>query len=407
MPVLMRGLDPGDRKMLLIVGGLLIVLVLVVLIAPTSGESPTGGIPSSYSSASDGARAAYLLLKESGYSVERWASPPTELPKDSAGVVLILAEPVFPISDEERRALRSFLQNGGRVLAAGRLAGHGLPEGSAVSSESLETEWTTFRARMPSPITRHAPEIQLPQTTHWADKHASHLSLYGDDKQAVVVTYAVADGRVVWWASAVPLTNAGISASHNLELFLNSVGPPEGARVLWDEYYHGERGSIWDYMAGTPVPWGLAQLGLVALALVFTFGRRSGPVRPAPVVSRLSPLEFVESLGGLYQRAKAAPAVLGVAGQRFRFLLTRRLGLPPAMSASELGRAARERLGSEAAGVGEALARVEQGATQPKFSDARALALVQALSRYAERLDLATVARRSGRQKVKSSKETH
>lgn len=407
MPFLIRGLDSGDRRMLYIVGGLLLVIFALIVVAGPPPEAESSGLPSSHSYASDGACAAYLLLKESGYNVERWQSSPLSLPGDPRGVVLVLADPMFFPPDDERRALRTFLEKGGRVLATGLTGAKILPEGSASFSASLQTEWITFPARIPSPITQDAPEIQLPPRAEWRALRASHLSLYGEDKQAVVVTYAVKEGRVVWWGSSVPLTNAGISASHNLELFLNSVGPPQGARVLWDEYYHGEQGSIWTYLAGTPVPWALAQLGLVAFALVFTFGRRTGPVRAAPGVSRLSPLEFVESLGGLYQRARAAPAVLGVAGQRFRFLLTRRLGLPTAMSAEELGRSARERLGAEAAGVGEALTRVEQGAAQPSLNDARALAMVQALSRYAERLELGPGAARSARGKEKFSKEKH
>jgi hypothetical protein len=405
MPFLISGLDSGDRKMLYIVGGVLLLVFTLIVVAGPSAESQSNGIPSSHSYASDGACAAYFLLKDSGYNLERWQGSPTELPQDPTGVVLILADPIIPPSDEERRALRSFIEKGGSVLATGPAGGNILPEGSARPSASLQTEWLTFAARMPSAITRDAPEIQLPSTARWRAPSASHAILYGDEQQPVVVSYAVKEGRAVWWASSVPLTNAGISASHNLELFLNSVGQPKGARVLWDEYYHGERGSIWTYLAGTPVPWALLQLGLVAFALVFTFGRRSGPVRAAAVVSRLSPLEFVESLGGLYQRAGAAPAVLGVAGQRFRFLLTRRLGLPAITSAAELGRVARERLGPQAAGAGEALARVEQAAAKPAVSNPQALAMVQALGRYTERLELGPGAVHTVRGKEKSSKE--
>src|SRR5712692_2018154 len=173
MPFLIRGLDSGDRKMLYIVGGVLLLVLALIVVAGPPAESESHGIPSSHSYASDGACAAYGLLKDSGYSVERWQSSPLELAQDPSGVGLILADPIFPPSDEERRALRSFVEKGGRVLATGSAGGNILPRGSAGHSASLQTEWLTFAAQMPSAITRDAPEIQLPPTAQWRVASAS------------------------------------------------------------------------------------------------------------------------------------------------------------------------------------------------------------------------------------------
>ena len=59
------------------------------------------------------------------------------------------------------------------------------------------------------------------------------------------MTYQVGKGQVIWWGDSAPLTNGGIRESGNLPLFLNSIGPPEGVRVLWDEYFHGAHGTLW------------------------------------------------------------------------------------------------------------------------------------------------------------------
>jgi hypothetical protein len=59
--------------------------------------------------------------------------------------------------------------------------------------------------------------------------------------------------------------------------------------------------------------------------------------------SRLSPLEFVETLGDLYARKAAAPEALETAYQRFRFLITRRLGLPPSATPERIAASVADR----------------------------------------------------------------
>jgi hypothetical protein len=43
--------------------------------------------------------------------------------------------------------------------------------------------------------------------------------LYGDGDRTVVVKYPFGRGEVLWWASATPLTNAGLKEPGNLEFF--------------------------------------------------------------------------------------------------------------------------------------------------------------------------------------------
>ena len=112
------GLEPSDRKFLLTSGAILGALTVVALLSgsPSGGES--AGFVSSYSAASDGSKAAYTLLEELGYRVERWNQPPTELP-ESGNVVLIMADPFVTASAEESSALVGFVRNGGRIVVTG------------------------------------------------------------------------------------------------------------------------------------------------------------------------------------------------------------------------------------------------------------------------------------------------
>ena len=381
-------LEPADRKFLILAGSILSAVVIAGLVIAPPPAEPSTGSASSYSAASDGAKAAYLLLKDLGYSVERWERPATELPSQPEGTILILAEPLPLFSAEDNQAIHRFIHAGGRVLATGLFVAHLLPEGSAFPYEHPEPGWKQFRAVVPSPLARGAPEVTMSPAARWQMTHPGHVGIYADGADAVVVEYAVDKGQVIWWPSATPLVNAGIVQPGNLNLLLNSLGTPERTRVLWDEYAHGRRGSLWSYFSGTPLPWSLAQLGLFVLAVCATFARRNGPVRPPVTESRLSPLEFVETLGDLYLSAHAAAPAVSVAWQRFHYLLTRRLGLSSTAPVAELYSAVRERLGWKEPGFYETLQRAERGARNASLSGAEALQMVQALEHYAGLLQL-------------------
>src|SRR5580704_17019831 len=104
-------LYPGDRKILLIAGTILLLLIVAtVAFAPPANDAEGQGVPSTYSTANNGAQAAYLLLRELGYRSERWEKSPTELPLESAGDILILAGPSNFPDKTEREALLRFVR---------------------------------------------------------------------------------------------------------------------------------------------------------------------------------------------------------------------------------------------------------------------------------------------------------
>lgn len=382
-------LEPGDRKILIAAGALLVVLMGAAALLTPPPPQEASFFPSTYSTDAGGAKAAYLLLKELGYEVERWEQPATELPTDAEGTILILAQPFVPPSGADKAALKRYFVNGGRVLATGVEAETLLGElNDQLKTQRCESQWTSYPARVPSPVTRGAPRVTLGAWLCWEARPTGPLVLYGDDKKAVVVTFPVGRGRVIWWASSTPLTNAGLTRPDNLALFLNSVGPPEATRVLWDEYHHGHHGSVTDYFGRTPLRWGLLQLGLVFLAVCWAYARRSGPVRAPVTESRLSPLEYVETVGDLYHRAHASAAAVELAYQRFGFRLAQQLGLPARATPEQLSEAAGRRLGRRDPDLLRLLRRCESAKKRTGLRDDEALALVQSLHDYSRILQL-------------------
>ena len=76
---LLQSLDAKDRRLL--IGCLVAVLVFAFLTAFLSRNenNDDSTVPSSYLTGKHGARAAYELLAASGYTVERWEQPLSDL----------------------------------------------------------------------------------------------------------------------------------------------------------------------------------------------------------------------------------------------------------------------------------------------------------------------------------------
>lgn len=378
-------LSAGDRKLLLIAGGVFLLLVGTALIL-AKGPDSTDEIPTTYSVGSGGAKAAYLLLKASGYTVERWEQPPNELPQ-AAGATLILAEPSDAPKTEERNRLRQFVENGGHIIATGAFVGFYLPENGIVADPLPGMTWKKLTALSPSSITNAASQITLAPQAYWKPESFA-LPLYGEGDKQMVVKYKFGKGEVIWWASATPLTNAGLKEPGNLEFFLACIGSETQTRILWDEYFHGYRRSLTASIWSSPVKWIFLQFGLFTLAILLTYSRRSGPISIPAGEIRLSPLEFVRTLGALYKQANAASVAVDISYHRFRYWLTRRLGMASNAPVDELERAIRERWNFQNANFSATLRDCESASYDNTLEPRAALQLVRSLDDYAAKLKL-------------------
>lgn len=376
--------DPKDRKLL--IGAACIFVLLIAAAALLGGEGGSrADVPSSYSTSSGGAKAAYLTLSQAGYNVARWERSLDGLPQ-AGNDTLILAEPNEAPTREERERLKAFVSAGGHIIATGIFAGTFLPENDSIPEPLGGMTWVKSSAVSPSEITRAAPEIGLSPQAQW-QSFSSAYPLYADGDHTRVVKYPYGHGQVLWWASSTPLTNAGLKEKGNLEFFLACVGNRKND-ILWDEYIHGYRETLGSSIAHSPVKWLALQLTLLGMAVLATFSRRSGPVcKPASVV-RLSPIEFVQTLGGLYEHAGTASIAVDICYQRFRYWLTRRLGVASNISADELQSAVRDRWALADDHFAATLRRCEAAKNDPFLQGPVALHLVQELDEYAIRLKL-------------------
>lgn len=377
-------LAPGDRKILLITGGVFVVMVAATLLL-ARGANSDQDTPSAYSAASGGCKAAYLLLRDSSYQVQTWEQPLSALPDGKGKTLLILEPAAFPTRNE-KQTLERFLKDGGRLIAAGRFAGFYLPQDEAVPVPA-GTTWKPVPALSLSPITRAAPEITLAPGAYWRPG-SSAVGLYGESDKPVVVEYKIGEGKVLWLADPTPLANAGLREPGNLAFLLAAVGGPEQNQVLWDEYVHGYESSGVASKTHGLIGWIGFQVLVIALAILFTYSRRSGPVWIPEGEVRLSPLEFVRTLGSLYEQANAGAVAVEISYQRFRYLLTRRLGLSVNSNVDELDRAVKERGALPVRGFADTLTECDSYRYDPNVPASTALRLVQTLFDYTVRLKL-------------------
>ncbi|MBS1842126.1 MAG: DUF4350 domain-containing protein [Acidobacteria bacterium] len=383
------GLERSERKLVLGAGVLLVILVVVsVLVSPPENANGTGGA-SSYSAEWSGTKAGYLFLQGMGYRVERWESQPQELPDKAAeeGAVLILAEPSQKPTEGDKRTIRMFLQRGGTVLATGAKVAEFLPDAQKFEEGEKFAAYETFHPVEVSPLVRDAQEIRMNPPEKWRPSGKSEMIVYGNQTTAAVVTISVGKGQVIWWADSYPMTNGGLRDANNAQFFLNSVGEPDGRQIYWDEYFHGVESSFWSYLAKTPAPWGLVQIGIVFLAVVLTFSRRTGPVRAPQNTSKLPPLEFVETLGDLYQEAHAGTTAVRIMYERMRFQLLRTLGLPGTASSKELAQSASEALRWNRSEIAAVLEKSEQAKRGHAMEEKECLTLVKQLYWYSQKLE--------------------
>ncbi len=377
-------LDARDRKLLLACLAAVTALAFMMGVLARDQNRDDNPMPSSYLTGRHGARAAYDLLAASSYNVTRWEQPLADLAQQAdARTVVIFADPL-PSSPTDFKAVQEIVHRGGRVLVTGATGGELAPGGAVRPA----TQFQIASCRLtPEGLDALAGSgrVWMAPAAEWTLGNPLYRVQYDCAGEPAVVEYDQGAGHVVWWASSTPLENGSIGRDGNLALFLNALGPRAERRFYWDESLHGETRSEWFYARGAAMNLLLAGLVTIGMLVVFSFSRRSGPVRDLPTPTRATPVEFLEALGSLYAKAGAAATAVALAYEQFRRRMGELSGFKgQQMSAAELGKLLRRRFPQAGTGLEEDLAACAEAATDEHLAPKRALALVQALHRHGE-----------------------
>jgi hypothetical protein len=386
----LSSLDAKDRKLLLWCVGIAIALAVATGFLMPNGNDNNNPMPSSYLAGQHGARAAYETLLRSGYMLERWEQPLSELAATAGPeTVVIFAQP-FSREPDDIKAIRKIVERGGRVLATGYWGGFMLPgeaseppQDFAFAACKLEPEGLDTKVD----ALASSGEVWMVPAATWTVSNPAHRVDYSCSGNPAVVEFDWGKGHVVWWASSTPLENGSLSRAHNLDLLLNSLGPRAGHRFYWDESLHGDIRSTWSYAAGPSLTMFWIGMPLLGLLIVFSFSRRSGPVRDLPPPARATPIEFLEALGSLYRNAGASSTAVSIAWERFRRHSLRLCGQRASkMNAADLAEVIRRRFPKADASLEADLAACEAAAWSETANPRQALKLIQTLDAQYEKL---------------------
>ena len=298
-------------------------------------------------------------MKELGYHVDRSFEPVTAIRHAPERTALVLANPSEAPSAQDVQALQNFVERGGLVLATGPVAATFLarraPEerrGEMTRRPCAPRARDGRTGRCPVALTDGVESMDMPAATAPLPLESPYVAIYGTDQApGGGQRRASSKGHAVWWAGSAPLANGGIGRPRHVELLVNTLGPPGARTILWDEFYHGHTRSFWSYLAATPFPFAILQLAAIAGVALFTYARRRRPIRERVVEPRTSPLEFIDTMGGLYERAHASAAAVATVYAHVRRRLLTALGLPLTTDDERLAAVAADRLAFDPAAL--------------------------------------------------------
>lgn len=376
----------SDRRLVVWMGAVMLVLIAAVsILAPkTADDDPR---PTTYNTGPEGAKAAYLTLDAIGRKSSRWERPIEELDQMPADrITVVLAAPAYlpKEKDEIAAVIKRFLERGGRVLTTGGTGALLLPGGGAEPPSVFQGG--LCRTSPGNGPLAAAGAVEMRNAGKWAGNGARAEVAERCGQDAVVVRLKVGQGEAVWWSSASALSNAELKNEANVRLLLLSVG--QDRAVVWDESLHEQLPGLWSAAKGLPIGWLIAQVAVIALLLVLSFSRRNGPLRAPVTVPRSSPVEFAESMGDLYRKARASTAATDAARRRILRTMTREAGVPQSAvdrGPQAIATALSERLGGDWSALATHLERTQHASTED-LTLREALALARALGEDSERI---------------------
>ena len=386
-----------------------IFLAFALYAEQTSQELTKKEVPSSFNASVQGVKALYLLLDHQGYKVERLKTSLDSLgPQD--GLVTMIEQTGTkpfqrPISEEELKALRHWVEQGGTALYFVASGPRPLDPKDSVFGEiailtGKEASKPVPPASDPSPYTQDVAQIALASTLRiQPGEKANYETLFEDEQGALVVHKPLGKGHLIAVVGTALTNNAEIKLADNVLFLANIAHVSVGATrrtAQFDEYHHGvgfakeaktTEGGI---LANTPLPLRLAFFHIVALGLLLVYNGnlRFGQPFVVPMVTSRPSTDYVGSMARLHQRSGAADITLETLYRQFQRDLMRPLDLPPETPLSQQLKRAEKKFGLNGETLKQLFVRCEEVCQGQRISEAEMVNLVKQIDNFRRSLNL-------------------
>ncbi len=340
---------------------LLTVVIVAVLVAPSTDIGADDAHLTSYSFAPNGARGFHDLAHRLGWRVERRLDP-FRSGADSTAVHAVLLPPIDLTSGEVGVLLDAVRAGAGLIVipAPGSPIADSL--GVRQSRRSVSPISTTLSVPPGRPADSTKFDLQrtvypkAAQSEHFAELYDLELHhvleivrplpartisfldgrrLSDSGRRQIVAGYPLGRGRIVVMADPRIIVNDRMRDTGFAELpvrALEWVSPASGARLVFAEYHQGFgrhaslTRAVGSAIVSTPLGRAVGVLGVAALLLLLSRAIRPIPPRPRERIERRSPLEHVTALARAYEQVGATRTAVRslVRGLRRRRIVGRR-----------------------------------------------------------------------------------
>ncbi len=318
---------------------ILVTLFGVIVLGAWLSPDQTG-LPalSSHSTQKDGGQALYAWLAQLGYQVSNDTGSAFTVPEGTQVVFLLEPDWTASMQENEWDKLDQFVQNGGTLITAG----NGLGDRDVARHYGFSVEYGNLGYVVPFTPVLHSPpldysKITLVSINHLTRAKFDYLPLLVENNHPYAVSLPKGKGLVILVADSALFSNVGLKKYGAAELLLNLLTPlPRGAKIWFDEWHHGEhaletaRTGLGDWLiytsGGQAVLWVLV---VVFVGLVLEgryFGR---PLAAEKGTLRRAPLEYVNALARLNQRAGHRGEILRVYYSQLKRNLSQRFRIDP------------------------------------------------------------------------------
>jgi hypothetical protein len=275
-----------------------------------------------------GAKGLAEALRRLGMTVERRRAGLAGLNADSGVGLLAILEPPIPLSSSDIRAVSAFVDRGGSVFLAGRMA-LGECFGFAARLVGRQTPpvvppvagWRLPRVRWV--LARQRPaEACVPLGLAVSDTLLRTTS----DRPVAVALRGRGGGRVILLADAGLVANRALKETDAGLVVLPWFLAQRPGSVTFDEYHQGFGAgrsltlAVARWLAEAPAGWAMLQLAAAGLLALAVLSVRFGPVGRLVERRRRSELEHVEALASGLERSAGGDAAVAllVSGLRRR-----------------------------------------------------------------------------------------